>query len=120
MVAQSGAAVFPSANYETEGFSLGTTNETTVYTVPVGFEGGVFITEIIAADQDGTANSLTLKVTIDGTAYIFGKAEAFAANVPYERHFTSLVLNEGDTIKLTAASITVDGYVGFIQNARES
>jgi hypothetical protein len=113
-------ATFPQANYETEGFTLGDTNETTVYTAPAGFEGGFFITEIWAADEDGTANTLLVKATIDSTAYVLGQAEVVPAATHLQLNFTSLVLNEGDTIKVTAGSATITGYVGILQNIRES
>jgi hypothetical protein len=112
-------ATFPGANYETEGFVLSDTNLTTIYTVPAGFEGGILVTELWAADQDGTANTLLVKVTLDGTARVLGQAEVVPAASHLQMNFTGLVMNEGDIFQVQAASITVDGYLSFIQNARE-
>ena len=78
------------------------------------------VTELLASDQDGTANTLLVKVTLDGTARVLGQANVVPAAGYFKMNFNGLVMNEGDIFQVQAGSITVDGYLGLLQNARES
>lgn len=107
--------IIPGGNYQTTGFTLTDTSETTVYTVPSsGFREGIILQEIWAADEDGTANTLLVKVGIGGTDYTIGQAEVVTAASHVQLN-PAIVMKAGDTIKLTAGSATIDGYVTVFQ-----
>lgn len=109
--------IVPGGNYQTTGFSLTDTNETTVYTVPSsGFREGVVLVDLWAADEDGTANTLLVKVAIDGTDYVLGQAEVVGSATHLQLQ-PNVVMRAGDTVKLTAGSATIDGYVTVLQPA---
>lgn len=117
-------SVFPGAKYATTPADLMDTSETVIYTVPDG-PLAVFVTEIRCADEGGTARTVTLVATINGTDYTIVYQGAIAANTPLVIDPGPLVLlpRDGatnDQIKATASNGSVHCLVTVIEEIRQT
>lgn len=114
-------ATFPAANYETVGFNLTDTSETTVFATVAGFAGFNPV-ELWMADDGGSARTVTVQVYIAGTAYTLAYQAAIAANTPLVYNFTGLTLvktaTNTDKITIIGSAAGIMGYVGFLKGAR--
>lgn len=114
-------ATFPAANYDTDGFSLTDTSETTVLEAKDGFVG-FFPVELWCADDGGTARTVTIKVYLAGTAYTLAYQAAIGTNVALVHNFTGLTLlktaTNTDKITITGSAAGIEGYVSYLKGVR--
>lgn len=114
-------ATFPAANYETVGFNLADTSETTVFITRDGF-AGFHPVELWMADDGGSARTVTVQVYLAGTAYTLVYQGAIAVNAPLIYNFTGLTLvktaSNTDKITITGSAAGIHGYVGFLKGIR--
>lgn len=114
-------ATFPAANYDTAGFALTDTSETTVFQAVSGFTA-FFPVELWMADDGGAARTVTVQVYIAGTAYTLVYQGAIAANVPLVYNFTGLTLlktaSNTDKITVTGSAAGIHGYVSYLKGTR--
>ena len=91
---------------------LTTTNATTIYTVPTTDDTTVpqvvgataVVKSILVSEDSGNADTITVTLTRGSAVFSLFKVTAVAANTTVELLSQSLVLNEGDIIKATAAT----------------
>ena len=91
-------------NYITKKYNLSTTDETTLYTVPD--EKTAFINSLRMVETSNNAVTFTLTVT-DSSANVFSvssSAAGLSAGTKAEYFPRNIILNEGDILKLTAAT----------------
>ena len=91
-------------NYVTKKYNLSTTDETTLYTVPD--EKTAFINSLRMVETSNNAVTFTLTVT-DSSANVFSvssSAAGLSAGTKAEYFPRNIILNEGDILKLTAAT----------------
>ena len=111
------ATVFPDAYYFSTPTILSDTAETTVYTCNNEW---AFLTALWAADDGGSARTLTAVARIGGTDYTLFVAKAISANAELSIEFKPLVLKSGESIKCTASAggvhVIVSGTEGAGRN----
>lgn len=114
-------ATFPAANYDTAGFSLTDTSETTILTADDGFTG-FFPVELWCADDAGEARTVTIRAYIAGTAYTLAYQAAIAVNAPLVYNFTGLTLQKTpshtDKITVTGSAAGIEGYISYLKGLR--
>ena len=87
-----------------EKVDLTTTNATTLYTVPTeaDFNASV-ISSLLVCNDSGSADTITVTLVGGGTFSLFN-VTAVAANTTVELLTKDLVLNEGEILKVQAAT----------------
>ena len=91
---------------------LTSTSATTIYTVPTADSTSVpqtagvtaLIKSILVSEDSGNADTITVTLTRDSAVFSLFKVKAVAANTTIELLTQPLVANEGDIIKVTAAT----------------
>tara|TARA_R100000027_G_C2231614_1_gene89297 strand:+ start:393 stop:779 length:387 start_codon:yes stop_codon:yes gene_type:complete len=91
-------------NLKNEKVDLTTANATTLYTVPTeaDFNASV-ISSLIVCNDSGSADTITVTLVGGGTFSLFNVI-AVAANTTVELLTKDLVLNEGEILKVQAAT----------------
>ena len=91
-------------NLKNEKVDLTTANATTLYTVPTeaDFNASV-ISSLIVCNDSGSADTITVTLVGGGTFSLFN-VTAVAANTTVELLTKDLVLNEGEILKVQAAT----------------
>ena len=91
-------------NLKNEKVDLTTTNATTLYTVPTeaDFNASV-ISSLLVCNDSGSADTITVTLVGGGTFSLFN-VTAVAANTTVELLTKDLVLNEGEILKVQAAT----------------
>ena len=99
---------------------LTTTDLTTLYTSPSGDDFTFAIIEsILVCDHDNQQTDITVTVTHNGTVYTLFKEFTIAAYDTKELLSKSLVLHQGDVVKIQAdraGNLTV--YAGLVEYAK--
>ena len=93
-------------NLKNEKVDLTTTNATTLYTVPTDadFNASV-VSSLLVSNDSGSADTITVTlVTTAPATFSLFKATAVAANTTVELLTKDLVLNEGEVLKVQAAT----------------
>tara|TARA_Y100000114_G_scaffold91232_1_gene84721 strand:+ start:90 stop:476 length:387 start_codon:yes stop_codon:yes gene_type:complete len=91
-------------NLKNEKVDLTTTNATTLYTVPTeaDFNASV-ISSLLVCNDSGSADTITVTLVGGGTFSLFN-VTAVSANTTVELLTKDLVLNEGEILKVQAAT----------------
>lgn len=89
-------------NYLSKKIDLTTTDVTTLYTVPAETTG--IIKSIIVSNDSASADTLTITITNDSSVFSVYKEEAVGAKATKELLSQPLVVEEGEIIKVTAAT----------------
>ena len=91
-------------NLKNEKVDLTTTNATTLYTVPTeaDFNASV-ISSLLVCNDSGSADTITVTLVGGGTFSLFN-VTAVAANTTVELLTKDCVLNEGERLKVQAAT----------------
>ena len=84
---------------------LTTTNATTLYTAPAtaDFNASV-VNSIIVSNDSGSSDTITLTITNGSDVFSLFKVKAVAANTSVELLTRDLILQEGEILKVTAAT----------------
>jgi|TARA_B100001248_G_C27342496_1_gene437005 hypothetical protein len=93
-------------NLKNEKVDLTTTNATTLYTVPTeaDFNASV-VSSLLVSNDSGSADTITVTlVTTAPATFSLFKVTAVAANTTVELLTKDLVLNEGEVLKVQAAT----------------
>ena len=93
-------------NLKNEKVYLTTTNATTLYTVPTeaDFNASV-VSSLLVSNDSGSADTITVTlVTTAPATFSLFKVTAVAANTTVELLTKDLVLNEGEVLKVQAAT----------------
>jgi len=93
-------------NLKNEKVDLTTTNATTLYTVPTeaDFNASV-VSSLLVSNDSGSADTITVTlVTTAPATFSLFKVTAVAANTTVELLTKDLVLNEGEILKVQAAT----------------
>ena len=93
-------------NLKNEKVDLTTTNATTLYTVPTeaDFNASV-VNSLLVSNDSGSADTITVTlVTTAPATFSLFKVTAVAANTTVELLTKDLVLNEGEVLKVQAAT----------------
>ena len=104
-------------NLKNEKVDLTTTNATTLYTVPTDadFNASV-VSSLLVSNDSGSADTITVTlVTTAPATFSLFKVTAVAANTTVELLTKDLVLNEGEVIKVQAATANRLHVVASIQ-----
>jgi len=90
-------------NYKNAKLDLTTTSVTTLYTCPAATTS--LVKSILASEDSGNADTITVTIT-DAAAGVFSlfKVKAVAANTTVELLTAPLVVEEGEILKVTAAT----------------
>ena len=90
-------------NYKNAKLDLTTTSVTTLYTCPAATTS--LVKSILASEDSGNADTITVTIT-DASAGVFSlfKVKAVAANTTVELLTAPLVVEEGEILKVTAAT----------------
>ena len=90
-------------NYKNAKLDLTTTSVTTLYTCPAATTS--LVKSILASEDSGNADTITVTIT-DAAAAVFSlfKVKAVAANTTVELLTAPLVVEEGEILKVTAAT----------------
>jgi len=90
-------------NYKNAKLDLTTTSVTTLYTCPAATTS--LVKSILASEDSGNADTITVTIT-DVAAGVFSlfKVKAVAANTTVELLTAPLVVEEGEILKVTAAT----------------
>lgn len=89
-------------NYLSKKIDLTTTDVTTLYTVPAETTG--IIKSIIVSNDSASADTLTITITNGSSVFSVYKEEAVDAKTTVELLSQPLVVEEGEIIKVTAAT----------------
>lgn len=98
------AAVFPSGSYYTKGVSLTGTTKTTIYTAGDQQEKAFDITGLSAVASDGTADTLSFFVTLNGTEFVIVFKGPVETDYPLQIEGLPIHLESGDIIKATSTN----------------
>ena len=93
-------------NLKNEKVDITTTNATTLYTVPTDadFNASV-VSSLLVSNDSGSADTITVTlVTTAPATFSLFKVTAVAANTTVELLTKDLVLNEGEVLKVQAAT----------------
>ena len=93
-------------NLKNEKVDLTTTNATTLYTVPTeaDFNASV-VSSLLVSNDSGSADTITVTLVTSAPAtFSLFKVTAVAANTTVELLTKDLVLNEGEILKVQAAT----------------
>lgn len=93
-------------NLKNEKVDLTTTNATTLYTVPTeaDFNASV-VSSLLVSNDSGNADTITVTLVTSAPAtFSLFKVTAVAANTTVELLTKDLVLNEGEVLKVQAAT----------------
>jgi|TARA_B100000161_G_scaffold160784_1_gene114642 hypothetical protein len=93
-------------NLKNEKVDLTTTNATTLYTVPTeaDFNASV-VSSLLVSNDSGSADTITVTLVTSAPAtFSLFKVTAVAANTTVELLTKDLVLNEGEVLKVQAAT----------------
>ena len=90
-------------NYKNAKVDLTTTNATVLYTAPAATT--VIVKSILVSEDSGNADTITLTIT-DSSSAVFSlyNVKAVGANTTVELLTAPLVLEEGDSLKMTAGT----------------
>ena len=84
---------------------LTTTDITTLYTAPtVGDFSASVVNSIIVSNDSGSSDTITLTVTNGSNVFNLFNVKAVAANTSIELLTRDLILQEGEILKVTAAT----------------
>ena len=104
-------------NLKNEKVDLTTTNATTLYTVPTeaDFNASV-VSSLLVSNDSGSSDTITVTlVTTAPATFSLFKVTAVAANTTVELLTKDLVLNEGEVLKVQAATANRLHVVASIQ-----
>lgn len=100
------ATVFPEGSYRQFYSVIADANETVVYTCPATGFLAAYVLWITASDDAADARTITLAWRDSSAAVTvtLNYQAAIAANTAFEREFKPLVLEPGDTVRVTASA----------------
>jgi hypothetical protein len=89
--------------YRNAKVDLTTTNATTLYTCPTAKRG--IVKSILVSEDSGNADTITVTITdADSAVFSLFKVKAVGANTTVELLTAPLVVEESETLKVTAAT----------------
>ena len=100
------SSVFPDGSYRQFYSVIADTNETAVYTCPTSGFVTAYVLWVTATDDAADARTITLawRDSSATTTVTLNYQAAIAANTAFEREFKPLVLEPGDTLRVTASA----------------